>query len=180
MLVFVAGFAGAGAASGGCGGWFTIRSRFCGFCFVFCYLAVDFIPVGGGFVHDAVEFLLDLLEEFGSKAGALLLEFFELVESSVEDAGGVGTGSFYGADLFFQRGVEERFKSGVFRYVAVGDVAAAKTPGGVGDLGGEAFFDSVAGVAGFFEADAEEFVEVEFFGEDEVVHRIESGGEVIA
>jgi hypothetical protein len=82
--------------------------------------------------------------------------------------------------LFFQRGVEEGFEDGVFRYVAVGDVAAAKTPGGAGDLGGEAFFDGVDGVAGFFEADAEEFVEVEFFGEDEVVHRIESGGEVIA
>ena len=66
--------------------------------------------------------------------------------------------------MFFERGVEERFERGVFRYVAIGEVAAAETPCGAGDLGGEAFFDGVAGVAGFFEADAEEFVDVEFFG----------------
>jgi len=90
MLIFVAGFAGAGAASGGSGGWFAIRSRFFGFCFVFCHLAVDFVPVGGGFVDDAVEFLLDFLEELGPWAGvALFLELFKLVEASVEDAGGV-------------------------------------------------------------------------------------------
>ena len=98
----------------------------------------------------------------------------------MEDAGGVGTGSFDGADLFFEGQVHERVESGVFRYVAVSDVAAAKTPGCAGDLGGEAFFDSVAGVAGFFEADAEEFVEVAFFGKYEIVHRIEPGGEVVA
>ena len=93
----------------------------------------------------------------------------------MEDAGGVGSGSLDGADLFFEPGVEEGVENGMLRYVAVSDVAAAKTPGGAGDLGGEAFFDGVAGVAGFFEADAEEFVEVEFFGKYEIVHRIESG-----
>ena len=82
--------------------------------------------------------------------------------------------------MFFEHGVEERVEGGVLSYVSVDEVAATKAPGGAGDLGGEAFFDGVAGVAGFFEADAEEFVDVEFFGEDEIVHRIESGGEVIA
>jgi len=56
--------------------------------------------------------------------------------------------------------------------VSIGEVAAAESPGGAGDLGGEAFFDSVAGVAGIFEASAEVFVGVEFFGEDEIVHRV--------
>jgi len=105
VFVFLAGLAGAGAASGGCGGWFTIRSQFTdgrGRFTIRSHLAVYFVPVGGGFVHDAVEFLLDLLEEFGSEAGAFFLEFFELVNASVEDAGGVSSGSFYGADLFFE------------------------------------------------------------------------------
>ena len=151
---------------------FTIRSRFCDFRFVFCDLAVDFVPVGGGFIHDTVEFLLDFLEKFGSWVVASLLEFFELVDASVEDAGGVGSGSFDGSDLFFEHGVEEGVEGGVFGNVSIGDVAAAKTPGGAGDFGGEAFFDGIAGVAGIFEAAAEVFVGVDFFGEDEIVHRV--------
>jgi len=74
--------------------------------------------------------------------------------------------------LFFERGVEEGIEGGVLSDIAIGDVAAAKTPGGAGDLGGEAFFDGVGGVAGVFEAAAEELVGVDFFGEDEIVHRV--------
>jgi hypothetical protein len=54
-------------------------------------------------------------------------------------------------------------------YVAIGEIAAAKSPGGAGDFVGEAFFYGVLGVAGFFEALAEERVDVGFFGKDEIV-----------
>ena len=100
---------------------------------------------------------------------AFCLDFAELVEGTVEGVLGGGSGSFDGADLFFIHGVEEGFEGGVAGDVAVGEVAAAETPGGAGDLVGEGVFEEACG-AEFPEHGVEEvFVEGGFVGEDEVV-----------
>jgi hypothetical protein len=220
VFVFFGRSAGAFAASGGFGGWFTnrsqitgdkiagvtIRSRFCGFSFIFSYLAVDFVPVGFFAVHDGLDLRVQIVEEFfffclgwrfrlrvglcfrlglGSRFRALqlvafFLELFELINSTVEDAGGVGTGSFDGADFFYEHGVEERVEGGVAGDVAIGEVAAAETPGGAGDLGGEALFDGVGGIAAAVHVGDEEVVDVGFFGENEVVKGVQTSGYSVA
>jgi len=136
VLIFFAGFAGAEAGSCGCGsgitirtqffgggfGRFTIRSQFGFFGPVFSYLAVDFVPVRFFAVHDVIDLRAEVVEEclflllLGGDYGrrgflgdfAFLLELLHLIEGSVEDAGGVGSGSFDGADLFFKGRIEER------------------------------------------------------------------------
>jgi len=120
---------GAGAGSCGCGGDLTIRSQFfgCGrgritirtqFGCLFCFLcqpdglvgevlAFEFVPVGGaGVVHDGLQFAIQIVGElvfaaagFGFSLRAVLLDFAELVERAVEDAGGVCSCPFDGADL---------------------------------------------------------------------------------
>jgi Uma2 family endonuclease len=67
------------------------------------------------------------------------LEAAELVDASVEDAGGAGAGALDGAAEFVG-GVVEVGKAGV------GGVAVAETPGGGGDLGDEGFFEEAGGV----------------------------------
>ena len=187
VLIFFAGFAGAEAGSGWCGGgWrlrrrgcrrvsrsFTIRSQFGFFLFVFSYLAVDFVPVGFFAVHDVVDLRAQVVEEFlflllrggydrrgflgGFLGGfAFLLKLLHLVEGSVEDAGGVGSSPFDGADSFFECGVEEGVDYGVGGEFSVGEVAAAESPGGAGDLGGEVFFDDVDTVEGMMRLGDEE------------------------
>ena len=87
---------------------------------------------------------------------------------------GGGSSSFDGAELFFIQGVEEGVEGGVAGDVAVGEVAAAETPGGAGDLVGEGVFEK-AGGAEFLEHGVEEvFVEGGFVGEDKIVSCEES------
>ena len=53
------------------------------------------------------------------------LDFAELVEGTVEGVLGGGSGSFDGADLFFEHGVDEGVDDAAIGEVAVGEVAAA-------------------------------------------------------
>ena len=102
------------------------------------------------------------------------LDFAELVDAAVEGVLGGGAGSFDGAELFFIHGVEEGVEGGAVGDVAIGEVAAAKAPGGAGDLVGEGVFEE-AGGAEFLEHGVEEvFVEGGFVGEDKIVSCEES------
>ena len=85
---------------------------------------------------------------------------------------GVGSCSFDGANFFYEQGVDQRVEGGVAGDVAIGEVAAAETPGGAGDLGGEALFDGVGGIAAAVHVGNEELVDVGFFGENEVVESV--------
>ena len=51
---------------------------------------------------------------------------------------------------------------------SVGEVAAAQTPGGAGDLGGEVFFEDVDGFEGVVHIDDEHVVDFGLCGEDEI------------
>jgi len=153
-------------------------------------LALEFVPVGGtAVVHDGADVLLDSLEEvdFGFLFGLwrlhgepVLLKFAELVEGAVEDAGGVGPGSFDGTDLRAEHGVEERIDGGVLGDVAVDEVAATESPRGAGDFRGEKFFDGVDGVAAALHVDAEHIVNFGFFGEDEIGLGVQAVGYGVA
>ena len=162
---------------------FPIRSQFGFVPFVFSYLAVDFVPVGFFAVHDVVDLRAEVVEEFlffllrggydrrgflgGFLGGfAFLLELLHLVEGSVEDAGGVGSGPFDGADSFFECGVEEGVDYGVGGEFSVGEVAAAESPGGAGDLGGEVFFEDVDTFEGMVHVGDEKVVDFLFPGLD--------------
>ena len=84
----------------------------------------------------------------------------------MENAGGVRPCSFDGADPFFEGGVEERVDDGVCGEFSVGEVAAAQTPGGAGDLGGEVVFKDIDGFEGVVHVDDEEVVDFLFAGLD--------------
>ena len=68
---------------------------------------------------------------------------------------GVGSCSFDGANFFYEQGVDQRVEGGV-----------------AGDLGGEALFDGVGGIAAAVHVGNEELVDVGFFGENEVVESV--------
>jgi len=131
-------------------------------------------------VHDVIDLRAEIVEEClfllllggdDRRCGllgdfAFLLELLHLIEGAVEDAGGVGPGSFDGADLFFEGGIEERVDDGVGGEFSVGEVAAAETPGSAGDLGGEVFFEDIEGFEGVMHIDDEEVVDILFSGLD--------------
>ena len=94
----------------------------------------------------------------------------------------MGSGSFDGADSFFEGGVEEGVDYGVRGEFSVGEVAAAEAPRGARDLDGEVFFDHVHGFERtfYFEGAShvgdEEVVDFGLFGEDEIVVSPEAVG----
>jgi len=143
---------------------------------------------GTGVVHDGLELAVQIVRElvfaaagFGFRLCAVLLNLAELVQGAVEDAGGVGSCSFDGADLLFEGGVEERVGITLCGDVTVNQVAAAKSPGGAGDFGGEAFFDGVVRqVAGVVHVEAELAVGFGFFGENEVGLSVEAVFKAVA
>ena len=63
---------------------------------------------------------------------------------------------------------------------AIGEVAAAESPGGTGDFGGEAFFAGADGLAGSVYVQAEHAVDVAFVGEHEGVLSVESVDYMVA
>ncbi len=113
-------------------------------------------------------------------AGAIGLEFPELVDGAVEDAVGVGAGSLDGAALFFGGFVEHGVDIGVIGQVGFGGVAAAEAPGGSGDFGGEGLFEDAFGAEFPVKGFAEFFVEVALFGADVVGSGVEPEGEGVA
>ena len=99
---------------------------------------------------------------------AFLLKFADLVERSVEDAGGVRPCSFDGADALFLIEVEKRVDHAGCGDFSVDEVAAAHAPGCAGDLGGEVFFDAIDGLEGVLHVSDEEVVDFVLVGEDEI------------
>jgi len=58
---------------------------------------------------------------------------------------------------------------------SVGEVAAAESPGGAGDLSGEVFFENVYGFEGVVHVDDEEVVDFGLGGEDEIGLSVKAG-----
>ena len=111
-------------------------------------------------VHDGIDLRAEVVEELlfllllsGNHRDrflltlAFLLKFADLVERSVEDAGGVRPCSFHGADPLFLIEVEERV-----------DHAGC----------GEVFFDAVDGFEGVLHVSDEKVVDFVLIGEDEI------------
>ena len=78
----------------------------------------------------------------------------------------MGSSPFDGADSFFECGVEEGVDYGVGGEFSVGEVAAAESPGGAGDLGGEVFFEDVDTFEGMVHVGDEKVVDFLFPGLD--------------
>ena len=133
-------------------------------------------------VHEAETFgRAGFREELVADA-AFGLNFAERVEAAMEDAVGLGAGAVDGLLLFFGFGVLH----GVF-LVKVGDgdsgevffdhAAAAETPGGTYEFGGEEFFDGAFGGEFGPERGADFGVVFGFVFADEVVEGEEAEGE---
>jgi hypothetical protein len=141
-------------------------------------------------VHEAETFGRAGVGEGLAADAAFGLDFAEGVEAAVEDAVGLGAGAVDGFLLFFGFGVLHGvflvrvFLGGVqdgdFGEVFFDHAAAAETPGGTYEFGGEEFFDSTLGGEFAPEGGADFGVVFGFVFADEVVEGEEAEGEGVS
>jgi hypothetical protein len=116
----------------------------------------------------------------GGGFAAVVLEAAELVDGTMEEAVGSGSGALDGAESLLGGVVEERVLGREIGEVGFSGGTAAEAPGGPGDFGGEGFLEEAGGAKLGVHGFAELFIEIAFLGLYVVGSGVEAEGQGVA